>query len=571
MSRGAATNTYAISVRGLILFPNVIFVAQPKHPVFSPNLPSPSPHKLPTPVKVERLRLLLDGYTPSTVEFLISGFTCGFPLHFQGERQSRKANNLLSALENPLAVDVKLKKELDAQRLAGPFQSPPLSPFWVSPLGVVPKKVPGEFRLIHHLSFPKGSSVNDGIPPEHTSVHYATIDEAIKLIRSAGPGCFLAKTDIKNAFRIIPIHPSDYNLLGMQWRGLYYYDRCMPMGCSSSCLTFETFSTAVEWVAHNKLKIDYILHLLDDYLLVAPSMQLCQQQLDLFLSLCTYLGIPIAPEKTCGPTTSLSFAGIELDSVLLEARLPLDKIEKCVSLISEFCRRKKVTLREIQSLVGLLNFACSVIRPGRAFLRRLIDLTVGVSMPSHYIRLNKEVKEDLYLWLSFLSNFNGKSFFLEDTWLNSPKLNLFTDASGALGFGAIFGSHWCYGEWPSSWQYQNIAILEFYPIVLSLYLWGAAMSNQCILFFTDNEALVHVINKQTCKDRVLMAFVRKLVSICLHHNILFKAKHIPGVRNQLADALSRLQVQTFRHLAPPHMDSLPTEIPHYLQLQNWVL
>ena len=68
-----------------------------------------------------------------------------------------------------------------------------------------------------------------------------------------------------------------------------------------------------------------------------------------------------------------------------------------------------------------------------------------------------------------------------------------------------------------------------------------------------------------------MAFARKLVSICLHHNILFKAKHIPGVRNQLADALSRLQVQTFRQLAPPHMDSSPTEIPQYLQPQNWVL
>ena len=56
-----------------------------------------------------------------------------------------------------------------------------------------------------------------------------------------------------------------------------------------------------------------------------------------------------------------------------------------------------------------------------------------------------------------------------------------------------------------------------------------------------------------------MVFVRKLVSICLQHSV--NAKHIPGVRNQLADALSRLQVQTFRHLAPPHMDSLPTAIP----------
>jgi len=64
----------------------------------------------------------------------------------------------------------------------------------------------------------------------------------------------------------------------------------------------------------------------------------------------------------------------------------------------------------------------------------------------------------------------GKSFSLEDNWLSSPKLNLFTDASGALGFGAVFGSHWCYGEWPINLKFQNIAILEFYLIVLSLYL-----------------------------------------------------------------------------------------------------
>ena len=80
------------------------------------------------------------------------------------------------------------------------------------------------------------------------------------------------------------------------------------------------------------------------------------------------------------------------------------------------------------------------------------------------------------------------------------------------------------------------------------------MSNQCILFFTDNESLVHVINKQSCKDKTLMVFVRQLVSICLNHNIVFKAKHIPGIHNNLADALSRLQVQTFRQLAPVHMD-----------------
>ena len=173
---------------------------------------------------------------------------------------------------------------------------------------------------------------------------------------------------MKNAFRIIPICPMDYSLLGMRCRNLYYYDRCMPMGCSSSCKTFETLSTAMEWIAQNKLKINHIIHLLDDFLIVAKSQSLCQDQLHLFLDLCSYLGIPIAPEKTCGPATTLSFAGIELDSVSFEARLPLDKIDKCLSLIASFLTRKKVTLKEIQSLTGMLNFACSVVVPGRAFL-----------------------------------------------------------------------------------------------------------------------------------------------------------------------------------------------------------
>jgi hypothetical protein len=239
--------------------------------------------------------------------------------------------------------------------------------------------------------------------------------------------------------------------------------------------------------------------------------------------------------------------------------------------LSDFLKRKKVTLREIQSLTGLLNFACSIIVPGRAFLRRLIDLTIGMISPHHFIRLTNSVKDDLRVWLSFLSEYNCKSFFLADNWSNSHKLSLYTDAAGSVGFGAIFGNNWCYGRWPDSWIGRNIAILEFYPIVLSLYLWGDHLRNQCVLFFTDNEALVHIINKQSCRDSPLMFFVRKLVAICLSHNILFKAKHIPGVHNTLADALSRLQVPTFRQLAPASMNQSPTAIPSHLLPQNWLM
>ena len=88
--------------------------------------------------------------------------------------------------------------------------------------------MPGEFRLIHHLSYPHGSSVNDGIHYEHSTVSYSTIDDAIKLIKQLGPGFFIAKTDIKNAFRLLLIQPKDYPLLGIMWKGVYYFDRCMP-------------------------------------------------------------------------------------------------------------------------------------------------------------------------------------------------------------------------------------------------------------------------------------------------------------------------------------------------------
>ena len=100
----------------------------------------------------------------------------------------------------------------------------------MSPLGLVPKKQQGDFRTIHDLSFPNGTSVNDGIPDIETSVRYGTVDDAIRLIKQAGPVCFLAKTDIKNAFRIIPINPADYHLLGIKWREFYYYDRASAHG-----------------------------------------------------------------------------------------------------------------------------------------------------------------------------------------------------------------------------------------------------------------------------------------------------------------------------------------------------
>ena len=120
----------------------------------------------------------------------------------------------------------------------------------------------------------------------------------------------------------------------------------------------------------------------------------------------------MAPEKTEGPTQVLSFAGIKLDCYnKQEARLRMKKVANCLTAIGHLQSKKKVTLKELQSIIGLLNFACSVIIPGRVFLP--INLTIGIKKPYHFIRLNTEVKKDLRIWQTFLDSLNGRSFFLE--------------------------------------------------------------------------------------------------------------------------------------------------------------
>ena len=94
----------------------------------------------------------------------------------------------------------------------------------------------------------------------------------------------------------------------------------------------------------------------------------------------------------------------------MEARLPPNKLVKCLDLITGFLRRRKVTLREIESLTGLFNFACTVVIPGRGFLWYLVDLTIGIYSPHFLTRLTRDV-EDLKVWQQFLSGFNSCSFF----------------------------------------------------------------------------------------------------------------------------------------------------------------
>lgn len=178
-----------------------------------------------------------------------------------------------------------------------------------------------------------------------------------------GPCSFLAKTDIESAFRLIPVHLDDYELLGMKWEGKYYHDKALPFGLRGAAAIFNQLSDALEWILLNKCKISLVCHILDDFLLIqppanlTPSKSACQQSLNSMLSIFESTRIPIASGKTQGSSQMLGFMGILLDTVKMQASLPPDKVEKLRSIFENSQQKRFCTLKQLQSLISTLNLA----------------------------------------------------------------------------------------------------------------------------------------------------------------------------------------------------------------------
>lgn len=510
---------------------------------------------------IEVLEIFLDGYHDKA--WVLEGFRCGFSIGYEGPYQPRFTPNSVSTLKNPKAVDDFLAKETASGRIKGPFEEPPFQVMVCSSLNMIPKSTPGQFRPILDLSLPKGISVNDCIPQVAKSTVYPSVQDAVLLIQKLGPGCFLAKEDFKAAFRQIGVKPEQYWLLGLEWKGSFFHDTVLPQGCASSCQIFQRVAQSIKWACKYKLNIPFSVHYLDDTLIIASSKSECERAAAKYRGWSGAVGLIISPEKSAGPAQVLEFLGITLDTVRFESRLPADKIEKCRSYIAIMLRSVTTTLLDLQVVTGLLSFACAVVEPGRAFLRRLFDLQAGATEPRDKIRLEDGAKSDLRIWLVFLEKFNGVTIFPDRRPTGSTELHLFTDAAKSGGYGAMFGTKWISELWGFDVQSVGITWLEFFPIVLSLQIWGPMLRNRSIVFHTDNSALTFIINKQTAKNKNIMKLVREMVLVCLRMNIIFRAKHIPGAKNVYADLLSRQDSRKTVDV-PKHLDQHPTRVPHYL-------
>ena len=315
--------------------------------------------------------------------------------------QKVELDNHQSAKKYSTQVENELKSQIELGYYVGSDGVPTI----VSPIGAIPKDNGKDVKIIHDGSRPTGEAMND-----YSSLHavkYETLESAYSL---AKPGYYLAKIDLKAAYRSVGIHPSDYCLTGIKWHfkdndyPTYLFDTRLPFGARRGCSIFHRISQAVKRMMAKRGFSNLVVYL-DDFLIVSATWEECAFVQQVLINLLGSLGFFISWHKVAGPFQRLCFLGIDIDTV--ECKLLLDelKVHKLSDKLCEFRDKVRASKRQLQSLAGLLNWACQAVTGGRFFLRRVLDVIKCLKESGHKAKLDLQFKKDILWWLTYIKVF----------------------------------------------------------------------------------------------------------------------------------------------------------------------
>ena len=497
---------------------------------------------VPTSLNIPLWRSLLSEYTDVGVcDFLEFGWPIGYD--YRGALPSSVFRNHRGAIDFPSAVDSYLSTELRLGSVCGPFARNPFSsPYAVSPLNSVPKQGSDERRFILDLSWPEGSSVNDGICKdfylgEPVNLTYPTVDDIAERIVQFGPGCLLFKRDLKRAYRQLPVDPYDYPLLGYSWGDQLFFDVRLPMGLRSAAMACQRVTNSVCFMLSQAGC--FAFSYLDDFMGISTPHD-ADRHFELSGSLLQALGLQESSQKVCQPSTQMICLGALFDTVNLTMSVTPARLRELQdAVLPQWLVKKSATKIELQSLIGKLAFVCKCVRPGRLFLSRLLDTLRSLRRPRHRVRLRADFRKDIRWWLRFLSVYNGVSFFPTQLW-SSPDSVFSTDAC-LTGCGGMSTSEFFHVEFPPSVlaRFPAIHLLEALAIVVALRLWGRHWRGLRIFVYCDNSAVVSSLNSGRVQDKLFTSCLCKIWFLAAINEFELRACHITSVDNRGADLLSR--------------------------------
>lgn len=465
---------------------------------------------------------------------------------------------------------------------------------WRHPLYV--RETAEKLRIISDFKVPIGASINS--VADCRTFKMMGLEDAYALMR---PRFFMAKVDISSAFRTVGVRPDHWELLGFSWRDpegrlRHFIDTRFPFGLTCSPEIFCRLSQAVRAVMAARGFPACVVYV-DDFLVVGESAEACQAALDCLLGLLADLGFSVNPKKTVAPTQRLVFLGLQLSTNdeehagAMSVTVPREKLARVCDLAARLRTRPTIPLRELQSVVGYCQHVARAVYSARAFLRRLVDAIVAAERAgSRSVPVTRGMIADLSFWLEFAAQFNGKSVVLERPLMDPGFLA--TDASGStkLGMGGFyegrtFSVRWTdlprasrglpeavrrYNRrrlWPSTSARGRdwIPYRELFAVWWALLKWGARhFRGRTVTFHCDNTVVVDDLIKMSARQPELMCLLRAVFRFCAEFDIRIRVFWLSSEMNALADALSRMQFDTFRALrarwretTPPFVDWKP--------------
>ena len=467
--------------------------------------------------------------------FLLDGVSHGFQLVSDFEFKNVEVENYKSALD-PLNRDL-VEEQIRTELLEGRYEIVQEKPAIVSALGAI-RKPNGKIRLIHDASRPIGGALNE-YADELEAGSFQSVSDAVGLLSH---NAYMSKIDLKSAYRSVGVHPSSFPGTGLKWKFKgdtdysYIIDKCLPFGAKFSPGIFHRLTQAVRRMM---LRRGYrIVVYLDDFLIVEKDLERCLMAQRCLLALLRELGFSIAWEKVEGPSQTITFLGVVIDSVNDLLLLPQQKLCEFEELVKELLGKKRISLKKLQSLAGKLNWASSVVRGGRTYLRRILDMMKPLKHSRHKLIISREMRLDLEWWSSYLRVCNGRKVIKYASTVHFVYVDACDD-----GGACFYNGDWQYINWKVDYPemcYAHINIKEAFMVVMAVRRWGIFWSDHEVVVRSDNRTTCSAFTKYTSKSKPLMHLIREVFLWSLVLNFELRCWYLPGDCNFLADALSRL-------------------------------
>lgn len=519
----------------------------------------------PCPLKPDAWKAALKKYPNKEFAEAIFGMLTYGALIGNTDKRSgiRVYQNHGSASAQPEVLTKDLAEQLRNHRLTvyNNFKLLPKN-FVSSPLGLTDKK-DGTKRRIHDLSHPADISINGGIHPSRSSVKFATLRDIQALVKECGgEGCNFIKRDFKDAYRHIPVSPFDSPLLGFQWKDKFYEERFLPFGLSSAPFLFNLVAEAFHWILEQRLKDlkAKVIHYLDDFLIVVPKGSDHRQAMKIFADTSAELGFIIKTSKNREGFVT-DFVGYELDSKKMQARLPVEKKVKTGTIASAWARKEKISLQELENLIGSLEHASHVIPGARAHMRRLLDLKETFpsgSKPHARIAISPEAKEDLEWWIVVMGT-NPHVALVQST---RKTILVWTDGRGFKGMGGYYlkpGQKFPTLTAPQAFaiphaerdrREKDQVLQDMIAVESAIKQWGEEFKGFKVVFQVRTAGTVAGLQNKMLREKGPMEHLRRILTMAGKLDIEVYSKWVQEGQMDLASALSRFDKSRVGSLAP---------------------